>query len=370
MKIFNLFVLSFLFVNIAIAQVTPTNVQAGLAIETGGINDLYKEKKAVLYDIMSSTEGDPIWWDYLFTGFTSKYKATSLLEAKKVFGPMVLEYIHNYIFAKSNIQFTDEDVFTLSDALISNNGKFTFDCDASSFVYIEALESKFTTSNMPVVILDCPEYKDYVSGHTLIRWKYDDVNYLDWETEKGVPASTDDTNGRYKNNCREITVDSNTFLALFHINRGNKELSLEKHSEATTDYDKAIKLDPDAITAYENRGTIKALSGGTVNLKAAILDYSNAIDASVRLKLKISERVYLNRGSAKKELGLYKQALADYDIVINANLGSKAPYVANAYYNRGFVKKMLKEPVGAKKDYDEAVKRDASIKDNLDDYTK
>ena len=62
---------------------------------------------------------------------------------------------------------------------------------------------------------------------------------------------------------------------------------------------------------------------------------------------------YMNRGSAKAELGRHKEAIADYDILL-----SFYPRDADAYFNRGISKMGLDRPEAAIADFSEAIRID------------
>ena len=112
---------------------------------------------------------------------------------------------------------------------------------------------------------------------------------------------------------------------------------------AIADYTMAIRLKPDLVLAYNNRGVAKA------NLRqhsAAILDY----DVAIRLKPD-DATAYSNRGLAKADLGQYFAAISDYDIAIRLK-----PDHATAYYNRGVAKALLKRTWEAKQDLQTALR--------------
>ena len=75
---------------------------------------------------------------------------------------------------------------------------------------------------------------------------------------------------------------------VIHYNRGVAYAKLGNHSQAISDYDKAIEINPGNAEAYYNRG----------------IEYD--------------------------ELGNHLQAISDYDSAIDIN-----PSYAEAYYNRG-----------------------------------
>ncbi|MYF55535.1 tetratricopeptide repeat protein, partial [Candidatus Poribacteria bacterium] len=82
----------------------------------------------------------------------------------------------------------------------------------------------------------------------------------------------------------------------------------EKYTAAITDFNVAIRLEPDAADAYLNRGTAKESLRQHV---AAISDYNTAI----RLKPNYI-KAYYNRGVSKVRLGQRSEAKQDFQIVL------------------------------------------------------
>ena len=106
--------------------------------------------------------------------------------------------------------------------------------------------------------------------------------------------------------------------------------SVEKSDQETAinAYGKALRLNPDLVEAYLNRGTAKF---DLKQYEAALADF----EAALHLNPNYAE-AYYNRGNAKDALGQYESALADYDAAITRNLD-----YAGAYLNRGNVKFVL-----------------------------
>ena len=59
-----------------------------------------------------------------------------------------------------------------------------------------------------------------------------------------------------------------------YVNRGNELYNQGDYQAAISDYDEAIRLDPNDAIAYYNRGLAKSELG---DLEAAISDYDEAI---------------------------------------------------------------------------------------------
>ena len=79
---------------------------------------------------------------------------------------------------------------------------------------------------------------------------------------------------------------------------------LGQHIAAISDYDIAIRLEPDAADVYLNRGAAKDSLGQHL---AAISDY----DTAIRLKPDYT-KAYYNRGVAKVRLGHKSEARKDF----------------------------------------------------------
>ncbi len=141
----------------------------------------------------------------------------------------------------------------------------------------------------------------------------------------------------------DAAIRLNPDLVEAYYNRGNAEDELGKYDAAIADYDAAIRLNPDYAKAYNNRGNVKYSLG---KYDAAIADY----DEVIRLKPDLAE-AYYNRGNAEGKLGKYDAAIADYDEAIRLK-----PDYAKAYNNRGNAEGKLGKYDAAIADYDEAIR--------------
>ena len=117
-----------------------------------------------------------------------------------------------------------------------------------------------------------------------------------------------------------IRLDPNYTLA--YCNRGNTYSDHGYFDKAISDYNEAIRLDPNYTLAYYDRGNAYYRHG---NLDKAISDYSEAI----RLDPKYAP-AYNNRGNAYADHGNLDKAISDYNEAIRLD-----PKYAPAYYNRG-----------------------------------
>lgn len=100
-----------------------------------------------------------------------------------------------------------------------------------------------------------------------------------------------------------------------HFQRGNKEQAIES-------YTKAIDLDSNFNSAYNNRGLANANLG---RLEQAISDYGKAILINPEYV-----RAYNNRGNAYLRLGRYEDAIGDFSMAMEINSELAEPYFNRA----------------------------------------
>jgi len=131
-------------------------------------------------------------------------------------------------------------------------------------------------------------------------------------------------------------------------NRGIAYGNLGQYQRAIQDYDKAIRLKPDDAEIYYNRGIAYGKLGQN---QRAIQDY----DTAIRLKPD-DAAAYNNRGFAYDDLGQNQRAIQDYDKAIRLK-----PDDAAAYNNRGFAYANLGQYQRAIQNYDTAIR----LKPNL-----
>ncbi|MGI0480888.1 tetratricopeptide repeat protein [Geminocystis sp. CENA526] len=140
-----------------------------------------------------------------------------------------------------------------------------------------------------------------------------------------------------------IKLDPNNTLT--YIARGVSYGELGEYDKAISDYTKVISLDPNYAVAYNNRGfTYNSLG----EYDKAIADYTKTISLDPNYAV-----AYNNRGGSYNELGEYQKAIADFTKAINLD-----PNYATAYNNRGSTYNSLGEYQKAIPDLTKAINLD------------
>ena len=143
--------------------------------------------------------------------------------------------------------------------------------------------------------------------------------------------------------AKPLQENSQSISAETYFPRGNAKYDLGLYDAAISDYDKAIRLDPDFAYAYYWRGEAKR---NLEQYAAAIVDYTQAI----RLDPDFAYAYYW-RGEAKANLEQYAAAIVDYTQAIRLD-----PDDAYAYKNRGLAKANLEQYAAAIVDYTQAIR--------------
>lgn len=120
--------------------------------------------------------------------------------------------------------------------------------------------------------------------------------------------------------------------------------------EAISEYDEAIRLDPQFAVAYNNRGNAYA---GLGQYEKAIAD----LDEAIRLRPKVA-LAYNNRGNAYNNLRKFKRAIQDLDEAIRLD-----PQLTEAYAGRALAYIFLSKHVDAQQDIERAVELGVSRED-------
>jgi len=152
---------------------------------------------------------------------------------------------------------------------------------------------------------------------------------------------------------RALKIDPNAQDA--YNNRGVAYLALKDSAAALADFSRSIELGPTAET-YNNRGNIYF---SQKQFKEAISDFSESI------KLKESPEAYTNRGTAYEESGEDTLGLADLDQAIR--LDEK---FARAYAVRGVISLKRRQDAAAQRDFDNAFQLDPGLHGEFDPIIK
>lgn len=131
--------------------------------------------------------------------------------------------------------------------------------------------------------------------------------------------------------------------------RGTEMIKYENYRQAISDLSEAIRIDPDFIEAYENRGVARYYSG---DFTGAIEDFDKALELNP-----YDFETYGRRGWAKFSIRDFKSAVADFD---KALLGVKDE--AKYYQIRGQTKHQLRDFNGAIADFETITKSLYSLK--------
>ncbi|MFN6474427.1 MAG: tetratricopeptide repeat protein, partial [Nostoc sp. SerVER01] len=131
-------------------------------------------------------------------------------------------------------------------------------------------------------------------------------------------------------------VDAYNNRGVAYNNQGN-------HTQAIADYNQVLKLKPNYADAYNNRGVAYDNQG---NHTQAIADYNQAL----KLKPDLAA-AYNNRGNTYANQGNYTQAIADYNQALKLK-----PDDAEAYNNRGVAYDNQGNHTQAIADYNQALK--------------
>ncbi len=119
--------------------------------------------------------------------------------------------------------------------------------------------------------------------------------------------------------------------------RAKAEYYLKDYDKAISDYNKAIELNPNFDTAYNNRGFAYDEKG---EYDKAISDYNKAIEINPNF-----DTAYNNRGSAYGKKGDYDKAFDDYNKAISENSKNDSAFLnrGNMYYKQGAYGKAIED---------------------------
>jgi tetratricopeptide (TPR) repeat protein len=154
---------------------------------------------------------------------------------------------------------------------------------------------------------------------------------------------------------QQPTVTEQRLSAEEWFERGLKRAKTD-YEGTIADYSEAIRLNPQHVDAYYNRGNACAAKG---DFDGAIANYNETIRLNPQ-----HANAYYNRGNARSIKKDWDSAIADYTEAIRLN-----PQHADAYYNRGKTHYIKKDWDSAIADYETALQmnpKHESAKNNLD----
>ena len=170
--------------------------------------------------------------------------------------------------------------------------------------------------------------------------------------DRGIAYSEKGDNDRAISDYNEaIRLDPNHSKAF--TNRGNASYEKGDHNRAIADYDEAIRFDPNNADAFNNRCWVRAIVG---QLQAALED----CEESLRLRPDDAE-FFDSRGFAYLKLGQIDNAIADYDAILK-----QIPNKPQSLYGRGLAKLKRNDKQGGEADITEAKAINANIAEEFD----
>ena len=172
------------------------------------------------------------------------------------------------------------------------------------------------------------------------------LDYLQKHHDISTRTIYNDLQGFIENQRIHRSAYTEFYRGLTCQERGNVAETLkEKHEHyenAVKHYTEALKLNPQMLEAYHNRGIVYSNKG----------EYDEALQAfSTAIEIKSDyTKAYYNRGVAYLKKGEYDEALQAFSRVIELD-----PDDADAYYYRGLAYHIKDEPDEALRDYNTAI---------------
>jgi tetratricopeptide (TPR) repeat protein len=139
-------------------------------------------------------------------------------------------------------------------------------------------------------------------------------------------------------------VSSQNPEAVEYYNKAMAQLQAKDLQGAISNFDRAIRLDPNYAVAYFNRGFARR---GLKDFQGALKDYDQAIRLNPN-----NQFAYYSRGLIRgRDLQDYQGAIADFSEAIRIN-----PMFLGAYFSRARTRELdLKDYPGALKEYDQII---------------
>jgi tetratricopeptide (TPR) repeat protein len=125
-------------------------------------------------------------------------------------------------------------------------------------------------------------------------------------------------------------------------NRGMSRSDLGDKQGAIADFNQALQISPNSVEPYVNRGVARYSLGDT---QGAIADFNQALQINPN-----NAQPYYNRGIARYSLGDKQGSISDFNQALRIN-----PNLTEAYYNRGIVNFDLGDKKAAIEDYNQTL---------------
>ncbi|WP_424945732.1 tetratricopeptide repeat protein [Candidatus Spongiihabitans sp.] len=182
------------------------------------------------------------------------------------------------------------------------------------------------------------------------------------------PTAADHSNNQNALDAYTNAIRLNPNHVEVYFNRGNVNADLGKYENAIRDYTGFIERQPASesgnaqgkITmsrnAHFNRGNACA-ELQPPNYGEAIVNYNIALDHAIYSTISERGMIYYNQGNAKFSIENYSGAVEDYDNAISCGT-----YLRDSWFNRGNAEAKLINLEDALKSYDESIKVDANYR--------
>lgn len=156
---------------------------------------------------------------------------------------------------------------------------------------------------------------------------------------------------------KKQTASSNKIKSEFYFTQANSKYTKNDLKGAIRDYTTAIKLNPNYIEAYSNRGLLKDI---LQDYEGSISDYNKALELTAK-KYDLDEimdliDIYMSIGNIKTYNADYPGAIEEYSKVINLH-----PTFSPAYIARAEVRLILEDYNGALIDYNKAIQINPNV---------
>ncbi len=175
-------------------------------------------------------------------------------------------------------------------------------------VTIKALVDDVDENSLKSMMNDKQTLSELVRKNNELQQKYDELNR---QMEKYRNEFNSANNERRDAIKRDVARNSENFSAVRAMESGNDFFFRKNYMQALSAYDEAVKLNPQFVEAYNNRGIVKYELG---QFAAAIEDYTTAIS----LKPNFADALN-NRGNAYAALNQFQNAAQDLQAALKFN---------------------------------------------------